>query len=97
MLAKAAGQLPAVLGTVVVLYGTVYCTMYNTQYTAEEYKIAAVSCAANANIVIVSKVLTSYNWGSLFTVKNILLIMINVKFYVVAEGVFIDSKISMCR
>ena len=58
------------LGTVVVLYGTVYCTMYNTQYTAEEYKIAAVSCAANANIVIVSKVLTSYNWGSLFTVKK---------------------------
>ena len=76
-----------------VLYS--YCTLHST--AEEEYKIAAVSCAANANKVIVSKVLSSYNKASSFTVKNILLIMINVKFYVVAEGVFIDSKISMCR
>ena len=93
MHALAARQL---LCWVLLLYGTVQL-LYNTQYTAEEYKIAAVSCAANANKVIVSKVLSSYNWGSSFTVKNISLIMINVKFYFVAEGVFIDSKISMCR
>ena len=84
----------AVLGTVVVRYCTVI-----VHYTVQQKSTKLLQSAAQ-QMPIKSLFPKSYHHITRLLnslLKNILLIMINVKFYVVAEGVFIDSKISMCR